>query len=122
MTLIPWSRGKCLTWDVTVPDTYAASHISRTSSTPGAAADKAAELKRNKYQSLLQTHLFVPVAIETSGVLNHEALEFLQELGRRIEEQTGDSKETTYLFQRVYVAIQRGNAISFAGTFKPATE
>ena len=28
-TLIPWKRGKPLTWDVTVPDTYAASHLAR---------------------------------------------------------------------------------------------
>jgi len=27
VTLIPWSRGRCLTWDVTVPDTFAASHL-----------------------------------------------------------------------------------------------
>jgi len=26
VTLIPWSRGRCLTWDVTIPDTLAASH------------------------------------------------------------------------------------------------
>ena len=50
--LIRWSRVKCLAWDVTVPDTYAASHINETSTKPAAAADRAAELKKAKYQSL----------------------------------------------------------------------
>jgi len=26
-TLLPWVRGKPMAWDVTVPDTYAESHI-----------------------------------------------------------------------------------------------
>ena len=37
-TLIPWSKGKPLAWDVTVPDTYVDSHINMTSSEAGAAA------------------------------------------------------------------------------------
>jgi len=41
-TLIPWARGKPLAWDVTVPDTYADSHINSTSITAGAAANHAA--------------------------------------------------------------------------------
>jgi hypothetical protein len=117
VTLTPWSRGKCLAWDVTVPDTYAASHILSTSITPAAAADKAAVNKKIKYQSIIQTHIFIPIAVETAGVLNREATEFLQDLGRRMEEKTNDIKETAYLFQRISVVIQRGNAMSFAGTF-----
>ena len=38
--LIPWSHGKALAWDVTVPDTFAQSHITTTASNSGAAADK----------------------------------------------------------------------------------
>ena len=119
VTLIPWSRGKCLAWDVTVSDTYAAFHINETSTKPAAAADRAAELKKTKYQFLCQTHLFVPLAIETSGVFNDEAMVFFQEIGRRMEEETGDNTETEYLLQRISVMIQCGNATSFAGTFQP---
>ena len=122
VTLIPWSRGKCLECDVTVPDFYAASHVNETSTKSAAVADRAAELKKTKYQSLCQTHLFVPAAIETSGVINHEAMEFLQDLGRRMEEETGDNKETAYLLQIIFVMIQRGNATSFAGTLQPPNE
>jgi hypothetical protein len=122
VTLIPWSKGKCLAWDVTVPDTYAASHIRQTSIIPASAADKAAEIKKTKYQSICQTHIFTPVAIETSGVMNQEAVDFLRNIGQRIETETGDRKETAYLFQRVSVVIQRGNAACFAGSFKPDYE
>jgi len=41
------NSGTCkpLAWDVTIPDTYAESHIANTSMTPGAAADQAAQQK-----------------------------------------------------------------------------
>ena len=35
------TRGKPMTWDVTVLDTYAESHIANTATTPGAAAHTA---------------------------------------------------------------------------------
>ena len=37
--LIPWKRGKPLAWDVTVLDTYDASHIGETAENAGAAAN-----------------------------------------------------------------------------------
>ena len=37
-TLMLWARGKALAWDVTVPDTYADSHIHDTAIQSGAAA------------------------------------------------------------------------------------
>ena len=116
VTLTPWSRGRCLAWDVTVPDTFAASHLAMTSTTPSAAADKAAANKTAKYQQLTQTHILTPVAIETTGAYNIQASQFLQEIGRRTTVETGDVKETVYLFQRISVAIQRGNALSIRGT------
>src|SRR5207248_2900725 len=44
-TLIPWGRGKCMVWDVTIADTVAPSHLSSTSSQAGSAASHAAEQK-----------------------------------------------------------------------------
>ena len=40
-TLIPWSRGKPMAWDVTVADTYVESHIGDTATEAGAAASQA---------------------------------------------------------------------------------
>jgi len=59
----------------------------------------------------------VPVAIETAGTWNNQAVELVKELGRRMTALTEDTRETTYLVQRLSVALQRGNAVSFHSTF-----
>ena len=63
------------------------------------------------------THVFYPTAIETAGFWDTQATELIEELGRRITEAMEDPKETTYLFQRISITIQRGNALSFFNTF-----
>jgi len=61
LTLIPWQRGKSLTWDVTVAHTLADSHVSATACSGGEAAEQAAGRKTAKYDLLAQTgHLFQP--------------------------------------------------------------
>ena len=123
VTLILWKQGKCLTWDMTMPDTYAQSHLPATATNVGHAADKSAVSKTQKYQSiLLQTHLFTPIAIETAGVWNSQAREFITELGKHVTTVTGEIKETSYIFQQVSVAIQRGNMLSFIGSFTTDTD
>ena len=66
---------------------------------------------------ILRVHLFFPVAIETAGTWNQMAVELVQEIGRRITLVTEDSRETVFLFQRLSIALQRGNAVSFLSTF-----
>jgi len=46
-----------------------------------------------------------------------QAVDLVQELGRRATIITGDYRETTYLFQQLSVALQQGNAVSFKNTF-----
>ena len=70
-----------------------------------------------KYSALDNTHIFFPVNIETSGVMNQMAVDLVSEIGRRISSVTEDTRETTFLFQRLSVALQRGNAVSFLATF-----
>ena len=43
---------------------------------------------------------------------------FNNELGRRITAATSDVKETSYLYQRIYVALPRFNAICIYNTFR----
>jgi len=121
-SLIPWSRGKCLAWDATVPDTLAASHLPSTNSTAGAAASHAATTKKTKYATLSSSHIFVPVAVETLGVWEKESMGFIQELGRRISLASGDPRETAFLFQRLSAAIQRGNAIAILATLQDKSQ
>ena len=115
--LVPWTRRRPLAWDVTVPDTFAASHIQFTSSSACATADKAAANKTAKYVELTSTHLFVPIAVETSGARSPQSTEFIEKHGRRISTITNQPLKTKYLFQRLSTTLQRGNAVAFRNTF-----
>ena len=116
VSMIPWARGRCVTWDVTSPDTLAPSHLSASAAQAGSAAAKAAIAKSQKYNVLARTHIFVPLAFETLGVWGREATDFVADLGRRMAAVTGDTRETSFLHQRLSVAIQRGNAIACRGS------
>ena len=54
--------------------------------------------------------------------MNTTGITFLSDLGRRLTSVIGDSRETTYLFQRVSLAVQRYNSVAFKGTFLVPTE
>jgi len=56
-----------MAWDVTVPDTFAESHLSSTSVEHRVTTNQAADNKTTKYQELETMHIFFPVAIETGG-------------------------------------------------------
>ena len=56
-----------MAWDVTVPDTYAESHIDQTAREACSAANKAAENKIVKYGALSASHIFLPVVVETGS-------------------------------------------------------
>jgi len=60
---------------------------------------------------------FFPVAIETTMTWNQIDVELVQEIGRRITMVTEDTRETAFLFQRLSIALQRGNAVSLLSTF-----
>ena len=81
-TTIPWERGRILVWDATCPDTFAPSHSSIIPNGPGAVANRAERQKMDKYKDITATHLFVPIGIETTGVLGSEARNFLHELAQ----------------------------------------
>jgi len=106
-----------MTWDVTVTDTLAESYLLATSSAAGAAAEGAAERKELKYQSLVQSHTFIPLAFETLGPINTKGKDFLNDLGRRLSAAVNDIRETAFLFQRISLTIQRFNAVCINGSF-----
>jgi hypothetical protein len=117
LTLIPWQGGRCMTWDVTVTDTFADSYLPATSTVAGKAAEGAASRKELKYQALAGTYTFIPLAFETLGPINSKGISFFRELGRRLSARSGDTRETAFLFQRLSIAIQRFNSIAFHGSF-----
>ena len=116
-SLVPWRRGKFLVWDATCKDTFASSYVSYAAREAGLVAKLAEEGKRSKYRHLAASHIFVPVVVETPGVFGMEALEFIKELGHRLQQSTGEAKSGLYLLQRMSVAVQRGNTAAVLGTF-----
>ena len=97
-TLLPWARGKPMAWDVTVPDTYAESHIGNTATKPGAAAQKTAQNKIDKYSKLASTHIFYPFAIETAGTWHEMATELTQAYHHYHRRHPGDNIPVPTLF------------------------
>src|SRR6218665_3165297 len=74
------------------------------------------EKKNVKYNALLNTHVFVPLSMETLGPINVTGHNFLRDLGRKLTTSTGDNRETCFLLQRLSITIQRFNSVAFRGT------
>ena len=122
-SLDPWTGGRYLVWDFTCPDTLAPSHLRQSSLQAGSAATNAEALKLAKYSELASSddYIFVPVAIETLGVWGASGLALCDEIGRRAAHLSGDPRASSFLKQRLGLAVQRGNAASVAGTHPQGT-
>ena len=113
---MPWSNGRHLSWDFTCSDTLAATYPPKTSVEAGRLADKQEEIKLKRYENLASSHIVMPVGVETLGSWGSMGLSFIKEVGLRITMVTKESRATTFLFQALSLAIQRGNAISVMNT------
>jgi len=117
-SLMPWSNGRCLAWDLTCPDTLAPTATSTVTAITGqgAVANEAEAKQKIKYACLSPAFDFIPVAVETLGSLANEASAFMHQLGGRITSITWERRATECLLQRLSVDIQRGNASYVLGT------
>jgi len=113
---MPWSRGQSLAWDFTCPEMLTTSHLNIAVTGPGQVTNHAEQLKIDKYAALSKEFQFIPIAIETLGPVSEEATRFLQELGRRIEAVTRDSRSMSFLWLSLSVAVQKGNVACVLGT------
>jgi hypothetical protein len=113
MTLIPWSRGQSLVWDVTVVDSLAPSRLTRNvSPTEEAEAKKIA-----KYTSISDSgYFFQPVAFDTQCRAGPKTGSFLKKLGKLLTDFTGEPRSHTFLMQRLQIAILQHNAACILGT------
>ena len=83
---------------------------------PGFAAGATEERKRIRYQGTTDRYLIEPVAIATTGVLGSGTRKFFHHLGRLITTLSGDRRETAWLYERLSIAIARGNSASILTT------
>jgi hypothetical protein len=119
MTLVPWIKGQPLVWDVTVVDTLADSYVLKSSEVSGSAAEMACKRKHSKYSSIISSnYVFKGLAFETLGPWCKEAIDFINVIGNRLIAESGDSKSKKFLFERISLAIQRGNAASIGALFQ----
>ena len=88
-------------------DSLAPSYLSATSSLLCAAAEAAATRKSSKYTAITLTGIIIPVSVETLGPVNTEGLRFLDQIGLGLSAVTGDTRESTFLYQRLSVLVQR---------------
>jgi hypothetical protein len=119
MSLVPWIKGQPLVCDVTIVDTLSDSYILKTSELSGFAAEMASKRKHSKYSSILSSnYVFKGLPFETLGPWCKEAIDFINVIGNRLIAESGDSKSKKFLFERISLAIQRGNAASIRGLFQ----
>ena len=73
-----------LVWDVTCNDTLALFYSALVTREAGVVAAEMEQRKKAKNSHLDFSHFFVPVAVETLGVLGPEAGHFIKDFSRRI--------------------------------------
>ncbi|ESO10526.1 hypothetical protein HELRODRAFT_183558 [Helobdella robusta] len=110
-TLVPWSQGCCLSWDVTFPHTLAERYINYTAMEQGSAAVKAADFKNTKYKDLNDnTRVFVPICVETFGSVDKQTQLFFDNIATKIVEKSGDPNDKIYIKQNISLLLQKFNS------------
>ena len=85
-------------------------------------SEAASARKRSKYAAITEIHSVVLVAVETLGPVNTEGLRFLDQIGDSLSAVTGDPRESSFVYQRLSVLVQRFNMIVFRGSFISETD
>jgi len=70
-----------------------------------------------KYTEMATNHIFQPIAIESLGAINARYCAVLKNLCRKLSAKSSDDRQTSFLFQRISVLIQRFNAVLIRDSF-----
>ena len=71
-----------------------------------------------KYAELGGRFIFQPVAVDTSGAMEKSTIQFFKDFGCRLAVRFQNQREGDFLFQRVSLAILRGNAFSILQSYR----
>ena len=104
LALIPWKHGNALTWDVTIVDTLALTHVVDSAERAGSAAEDAERKKTEKYSDSGSHYLFSPVGFKIFGTWGPSATDLLGTVGKKLAEQSGESRSLQFLKQRIFVS------------------
>ena len=110
--------GKALAWDATCTDSFSASNLYAIILNPGSASSPTKDLKRQKYSQLVANFVFVPVAVETSGIIASAGCSLLTDIGRHISRATNDLHQMSCIFQQISVAIFQGNVLAMTSSLR----
>ena len=116
MTMFPYQNGRLMVWDFTCTDTLASSYLKFSSKEAGKVACNAETAKLKKYENLNQNYEVIPVAVETLGPWGSFGSNLVHQIGEKLKNETGEPRSTSYLFQSIGLAFQRGNCASILGT------
>ena len=109
-----WVDGKKMAFDVSVVSPVQDAILHRAAETPASAIEmrKSSKMRAHFEQCRAQGIAFKPLVVETFGGWDVDALKHLKLLGRHTARRWGknDALEIKHFFQRLSVALQRGNA------------
>ena len=112
-----WEQGKDAALDVTVVNPLQAALVDGAALTPGHALQIAHKRKLDKsWEACNQEGIcFIPIATESLGAWHKSAVEQVKKLASAKARHTGEeeSLEVTRLFQKLSIALMRGNAALF---------
>ena len=117
VTTFSFKGGKVFVLDAACTDSFSASNLFSTILNPGSASSSVDDLKRRKY-SLLINFEFIPLAVESSRIIGSTGCSILTDVDRRISRSTNDPRHTSYIFQKISVAIIRSNALAMTSSLR----
>ena len=112
-----WAQGKDAALDVTVINPLQGAMVQEAAATPGHALQAAHKRNLDKSWETCnrQGIVFLPIAVESLGAWHPQAVREVKKLAGAKARHTGEeeSLEVTRLFQKLSVALMRGNAALF---------
>jgi len=81
-------------WDFICRDTYAQSHLNKTSQRAGHAAELAQRQKIGHHSNRADHFVFIPVTVEALDVFGKSGIDFIKKVGSKITEATNEKRAT----------------------------